>query len=269
MSLRAFLHEIPDLNLSKRLQMMTPLQLNDYAALLTTFVEQFPEEEAVLRTEMEAEDADAVVKRLLSLRETLINIHADELAAECWKRSNAYERSNPDRVMAYASFLIAMLAALSIDIQMAFFKAENTIPKKPAQPEIAELIETPEDKSKDIIKTILAVDDDIYFLNTFKATLSSQPYHILSATSGKTALAMLAEAEPDLVVLDIEMPVMDGVTLAGEIKKSGCTAPIVFITGNATKEHVLRCLKAGASDFIVKPINVPHLINKFEKILAG
>ncbi|MCL2008982.1 MAG: response regulator [Synergistaceae bacterium] len=265
-NLRERLYGIPELVLAKRLLMFNDAELDEYVKSLSSFVEDFPVEEAELKAAMETGNMDSVTKRLTGIRETLKNIYADDLADECWKRLNSFDRNRPEKMEAYVSFLLSTLAALSIDIQMAFFfeEAENDAAPAP--------VGEPGDPGKpadeqNAIKTILAVDDDTYSLDTFKSALKHVSCKIIGATSGLSALYMVKKLKPDLFVLDIEMPEMNGIELAEELRKQGQSAPVIFITGNATKEYVLKCMQVGASDFIVKPINPRGVVNRIKKFL--
>ena len=258
MSIRERLHAIPDLILSKQLLLMTDFQVNEYVKSLHIFIEDFPTKEAELKTEMEAGDIDSVIKSLSGIREMLVNIRADELANECWKYLNSFDKDRPERMEAYVSFFLAMLTSLSIDIQMALFKIGEDDGDKTSSGSAGE---------EGAVKTILAVDDSVYFLDTFKAALKDVECRIIGATSASSALQMLKRFKPDLFVLDIDMPKMDGIELANELRNLGQSAPIVFITGNATKEYVLKCMQAGASDFIVKPINPEGVVSRIKKFL--
>ena len=259
MKMRERLRTIPDLILAKRLQMMTDHQLDVYAESLHSFVDNYPAEEAEVKAAMEARDVKSVIKHLTCIREKLISIHADELADECWKRLNSFDEDRPDKIEAYVSFLLSTLTALSIDIQVAFYKEEEnkTFP----------VLSSESTAGNNAIKSILAVDDDAYSLDTFKAALKDIPCKIIGATSSLSALGVLNKLKPDLFVLDIEMPGMDGIELATEIRSQGHNGPIIFITGKSTKEYVQRCMQAGASDFIVKPINPKDAVNRIKKFL--
>ena len=257
MKMRERLRSIPDLILTQRLQMMSQSQLEMYTALLHSFVDKFPALEAQVKTAMEARDFKAITGHLTSIREMLIGIHADELAKECWKRLNSFDEERPDKIEAYVSFLLSTLTALSIDIQVAFYKDEEDSSAAPNE-------QIKEDKD---IKSILAVDDDAFSLDTFKAALKDVQCKIIGASSGLSALGVLNKLKPDLFVLDIEMPGMNGIELAGEIRSQGHNGPIIFITGKSTKEYVQKCMEAGASDFIVKPINPQDAVNRIQKFL--
>ncbi|MCL2007059.1 MAG: response regulator [Treponema sp.] len=263
MNIREYLHTIPELNITKRLQMMTKSQLELYAESLHTFTEKFPSEEGEVKAAMEKRDIKTVIIHLTSLRDMLAGIHAEELANDCWKHINSFDEERPEKIEAYVSYFLSTLTSLSIDIQLAFFKAEED--EKNSGQSAGKTNEVNPESSE--IKSILAVDDDTYCLDTFKAALKEVPCKIIAVTSGLGALGVLSKIRPELFVLDIEMPGMDGIKLAQEIRAQGHDAPIIFITGKSTKEYVQKCMQAGAADFIVKPIVPQDAANRIKKFL--
>ena len=117
-------------------------------------------------------------------------------------------------------------------------------------------------------KLILAVDDAPFLLQTLKMHLSDSPYKIVCVTSGADALRFIEKKTPDLYILDVEMPEMDGYELAMNIMELGKKAPIIFLTGNSDKESVAKALTVGASDFIIKPINKEQALSRIAKVLG-
>ena len=109
--------------------------------------------------------------------------------------------------------------------------------------------------------TILAVDDQPQNLRLLEAVLSPRGYRIVTATSGEQAIEMLSEAVPDLVLLDIVMPGVDGYEVCRRIRENPATAylPVVMITASNDQEK-LTSLRAGADDFISKPLNQGELL---------
>ena len=81
---------------------------------------------------------------------------------------------------------------------------------------------------------------------------------------------LLRKQRPDLILMDMNMPEIDGLEVTRRIKASELLAaiPIIMVTGNNTKIDVMNCLKAGASDYIVKPINREILLDKISKLLT-
>ena len=258
MNIRERLYEIPDLVLDGRLSLMSDEHVSGvYKEILLAFTDNFPSVEIALRAALKDRDVKRISALLIDLRETLAEMYADKLADECWNKLNNFDPARLDKVEAYVIFLLSTLTALSIDIQAAYYRDEHDDGNDEA--DIASKKDSP-------IKTILAVDDDPYCLDIFKAALKDMDYRVIGTTSGVSALSAMNKITPDLFVLDIDMPGMNGIELAREIKALGNAAPIVFITGNATKEFVLTCMDAGARDFITKPINPQMVAERIGRI---
>lgn len=118
------------------------------------------------------------------------------------------------------------------------------------------------------MKHILMVDDVTTNLKVAAEVL--QPYYQLSmAKSGKQALQFLRKNHPDLILLDIKMPEMDGYETMGEIKLNPKTAniPIIFLTADTEHASEIRGLQMGALDFITKPFEAEVMLGRIEKVL--
>jgi adenylate cyclase len=109
--------------------------------------------------------------------------------------------------------------------------------------------------------TILAVDDQPQNLRLLDAVLSPRGYRVVTASSGEEALKSLSESVPDLVLLDIVMPGIDGYAVCRRIRDNPATAflPVVMITASGDQEKV-SSIRAGADDFVSKPINQGELV---------
>ncbi len=121
---------------------------------------------------------------------------------------------------------------------------------------------------------ILLVDDDTDFLDAIKTILESRPYEVIVALEGEEALRKAREEKPDLVFLDIIMPVKDGFTAAEEFKKDPqlSSIPIVMLTSYSqmkgqTSIPVSRGFQLEAEDYIEKPISPGELLDRVEKYL--
>jgi CheY-like chemotaxis protein/HPt (histidine-containing phosphotransfer) domain-containing protein len=253
---------ITELNLAGRIGQMEEGRLNNYVQLLNQFTENYPEQEEEIKSALEAQDYASLSKYLSAIRDTLENIYADELAQDCIKQLNGLGSVKYEKFAAYMTYLLKSLSMLSIDIQIAFHKNQDAGQDLYAKKESAAY--NKEAKSK---KTILAVDDTAFFLTVLKKALHDTEYRLTCAVSGESALKFLQKHEPDLFLLDIDMPEMDGYELAAKIRESGQKAPIVFLTGNSQKEHVIKAIEVGAADFIVKPINQEDVLAKISKYL--
>ena len=113
-------------------------------------------------------------------------------------------------------------------------------------------------------RKVLVVDDDARNIFALTSLLENQDMEVLSATDGRTAIDLIAET-PDLslVLMDIMMPEMDGFETIKEIRKipDFRTLPILALTAKAMKGDREKCLSAGASDYIAKPVNTDQLLS--------
>ena len=250
---------IEDLKIAEKLEHMDQGELDEYVKILDRFIEDFPRYEANIKEVLQDKDGEAIMEEVRALHKTLTKISADEIAAECLEKMNNYSIEEQSKFESYITFLLSQLSALSIDIQMAMYKDEE---KK------EEAAETPQPGPAAASgKTILAVDDDPQCLDIFKLALSGAGCKIIAVTSGPAAMGIIKKQNPDLLVFDIDMPIMDGIKLANNVRESGCKTPIVFITGNSQKDVVVRALKAGGSDFILKPINPLNVVSRISKFI--
>jgi CheY-like chemotaxis protein len=115
--------------------------------------------------------------------------------------------------------------------------------------------------------SILAVDDTTMFLNLLKLAFQCTDYKLTCVNSGKAALRFLQNNKADLLILDIEMAERKGYELTKKIKEKGYTAPIVFLTANATEADVRKAIEAGGVDFIAKPIDREQVLKKDKKYI--
>ncbi len=113
---------------------------------------------------------------------------------------------------------------------------------------------------------ILIVDDTRANVNVLSDTLGEQGYEIFVALSGEMALKVLKKANPDLILLDIMMPGMDGYDVCKEIKSDEETKdiPIIFLTAKTEKEDIVKGFKLGAIDYVTKPFQHEELIARVE-----
>ena len=117
--------------------------------------------------------------------------------------------------------------------------------------------------------TILVVDDDELMRKLVKAALKDENYQLMFASGGIEALNQLRKQRPDLILMDMMMPDIDGVETIRRIKSAEqfSAIPIIMVTGYREKNIVTNCLKAGAADFVVKPFSREILLNKIRKFL--
>ncbi len=108
--------------------------------------------------------------------------------------------------------------------------------------------------------TILAVDDEVAILQSLSGILSDEGFEVLTASNGYEALKIIEEESPDLVLLDIWMPGIDGVETLQEIKRTNPFLQVVIISGHGTIETAVKATKLGAYDFIEKPLSIEKVV---------
>ena len=114
---------------------------------------------------------------------------------------------------------------------------------------------------------ILIAEDDIDFGNILSQYVSISGFDVNLTRSGKEAWEKFNESKPDICVLDVMMPEMDGFTLAEKIKTSNPDMPLLFLTAKSLKEDIVKGLKLGADDYITKPFDPEVLILRINNIL--
>ncbi|HTX19629.1 MAG TPA: response regulator [Bacteroidota bacterium] len=116
---------------------------------------------------------------------------------------------------------------------------------------------------------ILIVDDEDSLRLTLKLRLQGADFDVSVASNGEAALEALKEFPADLVLLDINMPVMDGIETLGYITREYPNIEIIMLTGFADFSTAIECLKKGAKDYLVKPIEMTELITRVKSTLRA
>ena len=116
-------------------------------------------------------------------------------------------------------------------------------------------------------QTILVVDDEPLNLDLLEQELSDLGYAVDKASGGRAALEQLAQKPIELVLLDYQMPGMNGIEVLNEIKKKDPALPVIIITAYGTIERAVEAIKSGADDFITKPFDPDHLAVVVQKAL--
>ena len=142
----------------------------------------------------------------------------------------------------------------------------SQMPSKPLQPNIAPAAKQPERVRP---ANVLVVDDDPGVLLLLKETLAEAGFHVVSACTGEEALEACNDLQPDLALLDINMPGMDGIETCRRIRqRCGDGFPIIMVTSVDDAMSIQSAFEAGASDFILKPINWPLFQRRMEHIIG-
>ena len=118
---------------------------------------------------------------------------------------------------------------------------------------------------------ILLVEDNEMNRDMLSRRLARNGFEVLVAIDGAQAVAMAAAESPDLILMDMSLPVMDGLEATRQVKAAPATRsiPIIALTANALVEDRERALAAGCDDFDTKPVELPRLLEKIKKQLQG
>ncbi|MCF8025561.1 MAG: response regulator [Desulfobacteraceae bacterium] len=111
---------------------------------------------------------------------------------------------------------------------------------------------------------VLMVDDEQDFLNTFQKRLRRRKVEVDAVTCGEDALEYMENNSPDIVILDVKMPGMDGITVLNKIKQKYPLVEVILLTGHANMEVAAEGMEIGAFDYVLKPASLDELMFKIE-----
>lgn len=114
--------------------------------------------------------------------------------------------------------------------------------------------------------SILIADDDLKLCELLKSVLHEENYQIYTAHNGEQALKVLAENSIDLLLLDVMMPILDGLQTARQVCRRFST-PILMLTAMADETSIIEGFEAGADQYLAKPFSVPELLIRIKSIL--
>jgi len=119
------------------------------------------------------------------------------------------------------------------------------------------------------LSTILIIDDDDQLRRSFERLLAEEGYSILSAPSGETGLGIIQERMPDLVILDMRLPGMNGFETFKAIHALESKLPVIIMTAYGTTETAIEATKMGAFDYILKPFDIPDMLSVIAQALEA
>lgn len=118
--------------------------------------------------------------------------------------------------------------------------------------------------------SVLVVDDDSLMREMLKAILRSEKYQVVGeASNGEDAIALCAKLKPKLVLLDIQMPKMDGLQALEAIRQAQPAVKVIMVSAEATMDKVTEAIKKGAAGFVVKPFNAARVLDKVSECITG
>lgn len=112
---------------------------------------------------------------------------------------------------------------------------------------------------------VLVVDDEPQILRALRITLEARSYQVTVANNGAHALAAAASFAPDVIVLDLGLPDMDGTDVICELRK-WTSVPVIILSGRSQSAAKVRALEAGADDYVTKPFDVDELIARVRAV---
>ena len=114
-------------------------------------------------------------------------------------------------------------------------------------------------------KTILIVEDEQNIVDILSFNLSREGYDTLEAYDGKTGLQLALEQNPDLILLDLMLPEMNGFDVCRKLREAGSSVPILMLTAREEEEDKVMGLELGADDYITKPFSMRELLARGKK----
>ena len=117
------------------------------------------------------------------------------------------------------------------------------------------------------MKRILIIEDDQAILRGLKDNLEFESYEILTAVDGKEGYDLARDEDPDLILLDLMLPRMNGYEICKQLRSEGRTTPILILTARGEEVERIRGLDLGADDYVTKPFSVPELLARVRAVL--
>lgn len=114
---------------------------------------------------------------------------------------------------------------------------------------------------------ILIIEDEKALLEALKLNLELEKYVVETCYSGGDAISQIKEFEPDLILLDIMLPVLNGIEIYKQIKELKITSPVIFLTAKNNVRDKIEGLKLGADDYITKPFDLEELLLRIHNVL--
>jgi DNA-binding response OmpR family regulator len=117
---------------------------------------------------------------------------------------------------------------------------------------------------------VLIVDDEPLNVDILEQRLADQNYQIITASDGQEALDKINQEQPDLVLLDLMMPVLDGFAVLSKVKDDPGLRdiPIIIISADHDSKSIVKGIKQGADDYLTKPVNADLLVKKVKEFLG-
>jgi class 3 adenylate cyclase/HPt (histidine-containing phosphotransfer) domain-containing protein len=225
----------------------------------------------------EKQDSVALHQAAHTLKSSSANLGAVQVSDLCKKIEKIAKSGEIEKIS-------ALLPILEKEYKQATYVLSSLVQKQPATIEQETIIETPATTQNseatratntidylpiaDQVR-ILVIDDQPYETLLTSNYLKEEGYHVLIANDGETALQLLEEESPDIVLSDVLMPGMDGFEVCREIKQrpNSILTPVILITALESREDRIQGIRAGADEFLSKPINREELVARVHSLL--
>ena len=115
---------------------------------------------------------------------------------------------------------------------------------------------------------VLVVDDEASIRDLLTKTLALAEYEVDTAVDGSAALGLIRESEYDLLIADLNMPGMDGLTLIRQVRRVRSELPIIIITGFSSESSAIEAVNLGVASYLLKPFGVPDVLAAARKALG-
>jgi len=119
------------------------------------------------------------------------------------------------------------------------------------------------------MSSVLIIDDDDQLRKSFKKLLTEEGYHVDGAASGEACLKMLERNLPDLIILDVRLPGMNGLETYEAIRRIDPRLPVIIMTAYGTTETAIEATKLGAFDYILKPFDIPKMLSLIDQAISA
>lgn len=117
---------------------------------------------------------------------------------------------------------------------------------------------------------VLIVDDEPFNIEVLEQALDGTEYQVVTASNGQEAWTKIQSEEPDLILLDLMMPIMDGFAVLAKVKDDPMLRgiPIIIVSAEHDSKSVVRGIKQGAEDYLTKPVNTAQFVQKVKDFLG-
>ena len=115
------------------------------------------------------------------------------------------------------------------------------------------------------MKTLLVIDDEESVRYSFRTIFSGEDGEVLTAATGRDGAALVRDKNPDVIVVDLQLPDKSGLDVFADIQQISPKCPVIFITAHGTTQTAIEAMKRGAFDYLIKPLDLEKLTHVIER----